>query len=308
LTNVYSDDISLYALYQIVERPVSNFRKFFQSVTRPNNTAWRRDTITDSWFSSHFNYATDVVFEWVGQERLRGTHVLDFGCGDGITALGLMLRYGADRITGIDVSETHRGLAKLARREIGLSSLPKQLEFQKISAGEPFKLNRKCDVIISWSTFEHIELRYLSGILQNLHQQLSDDGVFFLQINPLYFSPFGSHLGRFELAPWAHLLYSPAQITDAVMAYEGNIPADELEENFYKRDFKAYKEFVLNEYQQLNRLRTTELIQHFTAHGFQVVREQYGKVDICPPVALTDNFSLHDLTTDEVRLLLQKRR
>lgn len=268
---------------------------------------WCGDTIVDSWFAAHFNYATDVVVEWVGPERLRGTHILDFGCGDGITALGLMLRYGANWITGIDVSETHRGLAKLARREIGISTLPKQLKFQRISAGEPFKLKCKCDVIISWSTFEHIELRYLSGILRNLHQQLNNDGLFFLQINPLYFSPFGSHLGRFELAPWAHLLYSPAQVTNAVMGYAGSIPADELEENFYKRDFKAYKEFVLNEYKQLNRLTTSELIQQFSAHGFQVVREEYGKVAISPPVELTDRFSEHDLTTDEVRLLLRKR-
>ncbi len=286
---------------------IRDFQNISQSPSQPQQTPWCADSISDAWFAAHFNYAADVVVDWVGLDRLRSTPVLDFGCGDGITALGLMLRYGADRITGVDVSETHRGLAGLALREIGLSALPKQLEFQRIRAGEPFELQQKCGVIISWSTFEHIELRYLSGILRNLHRQMSDDGLFFLQINPLYFSPFGSHLSRFELAPWAHLLHSPSQVTDAVMNFEGSIPADEVEENFHTRDFAAYKEFVLNEYRQLNRLTTGELIRQLTAHGFELVREGYGKVSISPPDTLTEKFSLHDLVTDEVRLLLRKR-
>ena len=286
---------------------IRDLQNISQSASQPQKLHWSGDSISDAWFSAHFNYAADVVVDWVGQDRLRGIHVLDFGCGDGITALGLMLRYGADRITGIDVSETHLGLEGLAFREIGLSSLPEQLRFQRIRAGDPFELSQKCGVIISWSTFEHIELRYLSGILQNLYQQLSDDGLFFLQINPLYFSPFGSHLSRFELDPWAHLLHSSSQVTDAVMNFQGSIPADEIEENFHTRDFAKYKEFVLKEYHQLNRLTTGELIQRLTAHGFEVVREGYGKVDICPPHTLTDKFSQHDLVTDEVRLLLRKR-
>lgn len=281
-------------------------RNFSKHALHRRELTWRADKMTDAWFSAHFNYAADVVVEWVGVERLRDAHILDFGCGDGITALGLILRHGANHITGIDISETHRGLAKLAHREIGLASLPKKLDFQKIKAGEPFKLSRPCDLIISWSTFEHIELRYLGGILQNLHQQLSVDGLFFLQINPLYFSPFGSHLSRFKLPPWTHLLCSSSLVTNAVMDFEGNIPADEIEENFHTRDFKAYKTFVLNEFHQLNRLTTSELVQRLTEHGFEVIREAYGKVDISPPHSLMDRFSQHDLVTDEVRLLLRK--
>lgn len=269
---------------------------------------WSGENISDAWFSAHFNYATDVVAEWVGHEQLKNANVLDFGCGDGITALGLILRYGTKHITGLDISQTHRMLGALARREIGLTSLPKQLQFQQIEAGASFRLIHPCDVIISWSTFEHIETPYLSGVLQNLHQQLSDDGLFFLQINPLYFSPFGSHLSRFELEPWAHLLRTPEQVIEAVAAFDGDIPADEVEENFHTRDFSAYKEFVLNEYRQLNRLTGSELVQHLKAHGFEVVREVYGKVSMEPPPCLLEKFSHHDLVTDEVRLLLRKAR
>ena len=279
-----------------------------QSFRAPRPLVWRGDLIKDAWFDAHFNYATDVVAEWVGADRLASSHTLDFGCGDGITALGLMLRHNAKQFTGIDISQTHRGLRALAQREIGLTALPPQLRFQRIKAGEIFKLKQPCDLIISWSTFEHIEVPYLDGVLRNLHQVLADDGLFFLQINPLYYSPVGSHLGRFELPDWAHLLWTPAQVVDAVMAYQGSIPADETEENFHKRDFNTYKQFVLNEYNTLNRITTGALVQHLNASGFEVVREAFGQVDKAPPDALLARFAHHDLVTDEVRLLLRKRR
>jgi SAM-dependent methyltransferase len=269
--------------------------------------SWQGDAIADAWFGSHFNYAADVVAEWVGAERLHAGRSLDFGCGDGITALGLILRHGARHITGIDISQTHRGLAKLARREIKLAALPPQLKFQRIQAGAPFAFKAPFDLIMSWSTFEHIELPYLGGVLDNLHQSLSDDGLFFLQINPLYYSPHGSHLSRFELPAWAHLLWTPDQVTAAVMDYQGDIPADELEENFHTRDFKAYKAFVLKEYDQLNRVTTSALIAHLHQHGFEVVRQAFGQVAGEPPASLLARFEQHDLVTDEVRLLLKKR-
>lgn len=267
---------------------------------------WNASNITDAWFEAHFNYAADVVTEWVGKSCLEQGHTLDFGCGDGITALGLILKHQARKITGVDISRTHQGLANLANTQISLDRLPRELAFKRIHAGDRFSLQSPCDLVISWSTFEHIELSYMQGILDNLHRALKPDGLFFLQINPLYFSPYGSHLSRFKLPAWAHLQWSSEQVTDAVMAFAGEIPTDELEENFRTRDFATYKMFVLNEYRQLNQLTSRQLIQLLNENGFEVVREAYGQVSLAAPADLLEKFSQHDLLTDEIRLLLKK--
>lgn len=284
-----------------------HLKHWLQSLRPGADTRWSAAQIRDAWFEAHFHYAADVVAEWVGAERLARGPMLDFGVGDGITGLSLLLRHGAHSVHGVDVSDTHKGLPKLAWREIGLARLPPTLQFERIAPGQVFAQGRRFDSIMTWSTFEHIEWPYMDAILQNLHQVLADDGVFFLQINPLYYAPQGSHLGRFQLPAWAHLLMTPQQLEDAVGAFSGQIPKDELEENFFKRDFDSYKDFVLDEYRKLNRLTTSQLVEALQRHGFEVVREAYGKVEQVPPPELLAQYSLHDLQTEEVRLLLKKR-
>ena len=72
------------------------------------------------------------------------------------------------------------------------------------------------DAIYSWSVFEHIPREQIPGIMEDLYALLPAAGLFFLQIEPLYFSPFGSHLRRFIDTPWAHLDIAghPEQKTD----------------------------------------------------------------------------------------------
>lgn len=284
-----------------------HLKHWLQSLRPGADTRWSAAQIRDAWFEAHFNYAADVVAEWVGAERLARGPMLDFGVGDGITGLSLLLRHGAHSVHGVDVSDTHKGLPQLAWREIGLARLPTTLQFERIAPGQAFAQGRRFDTIMTWSTFEHIEWPYMDAILQNLHQVLADDGVFFLQINPLYYAPQGSHLGRFQLPAWAHLRMTPQELEDAVAAFSGQIPQDELEENFFKRDFASYKDFVLDEYRKLNRLTTSQLVEALQRHGFEVVREVYGKVEQVPPPELLEQYSLHDLQTEEVRLLLKKR-
>lgn len=288
-------------------KPWTNLKNFVAGMRPQAAATWSADTIRDGWFEAHFHYAADIVAEWVGAERLARGLLLDFGSGDGITGLSLLLRHGAHSVLGVDVSQTHKGLPALARREIGLSRLPSTLRFERIEPGQPFARGVKADAIMSWSTFEHIEWPYMAGVLDNLYQVLADDGLFFLQINPLYYAPQGSHLGRFQLPAWSHLLLSPDALEDAVAVFSGDIPQEEVEENFHTRDFASYKDFVLDEYRKLNRLTTSQLVDALHQHGFEVVREVYGKVDQQPPAELLERYSLHDLQTEEVRLLLKKR-
>lgn len=266
---------------------------------------WQDQVIQDPWFEAHFHYAADVVAEWLGDAGRLGP-VLDFGCGDGITLLGLKLRHGYASALGVDISTTHQKLEKLAEREIELNRLPDELRFQQIKAGERLTHASPFGAIISWSTFEHIDRRYLSNIVSNIYDLLSPGGLAFIQINPLYYSPKGSHLGRFNLPDWAHLLWSKDEVLNWVMAYKEDIPLDEIEENYHKRSFADYKKWVLDEYEQLNQITIDELRQLFIGQGFELVREQVGRVAQVPPNELREKFPDEDLVADEVRFLFRR--
>lgn len=268
---------------------------------------WNAESITDEWFASHFNYAADVTADWMRDVPVEG-QILDFGCGDGITSLGLMLRHGYQQIDGVDISDTHQGLKRLALKEIGLTKLPKGLQFKKIIKGEKINENKRYDAIMSWSTFEHISMEDLPSIIENMRAMLVRNGRIFIQINPLYHSPQGAHLARFKLPDWAHLQWTRMQVEEWVDQYQDEIPLCEKEENFHSRSFKDYKAWVLNEYDSLNRIKVSELCAMFKKYGFEIIREGYGRVSQSPPSALLDLFSEEDLRTDELRLLLRLKQ
>ena len=46
---------------------------------------------TDPWFDAHISYAAPTVCEWLNAVLVPGAIVADFGCGDGITTLGVAL-------------------------------------------------------------------------------------------------------------------------------------------------------------------------------------------------------------------------
>lgn len=261
---------------------------------------------SDPWFCSHYQMAADVVAEWLGPDLLAEGRLLDFGCGDGITALGLAQRHGAKNVLGVDISLTQKKLATLARRELGLGRLPKNLQLKVIEPGESLSGKVSVDAICSWSTFEHIDLDLIDGILADLYAMLPKGGRFFLQINPLYYSPSGSHLGRFELPHWAHLLWDKQTVKDAVLGFAGNIPAEELEENFHARTLDQYKRFIFQEYLKLNKITVSELKGRLMRVGFGLLREEAGRVSFDPPDALCEKYPYEDLVIDDIKLLLVK--
>jgi SAM-dependent methyltransferase len=283
------------------------FSRLCQYFSPLGSADWDRHKIQDEWFRAHFNYAADVVAEWMGADHLASGPVLDFGCGDGITLLSLILQHHIPQTLGVDISRTHEGLAQLAKNELGLRRLPHQLRFQRILAGEKLPIQQRFASIFSWSTFEHITRDQIPGILANLHELLVDNGLLFIQINPLYYSPMGSHLGRFGLPPWAHLSWPAERVREAVMQFKGQIPEEELEENFLTRSEAEYKTFVLNEYDALNRINCDELQALLLQQGFDVVREQRCEVAIDPPAELLTRFSREDMKTEELRILLRRK-
>lgn len=268
---------------------------------------WNSALISDEWFRSHFHYATDLVHQWLGSALdLRTAKLLSFGCGDGITDLGLVLRYGATDIYGIDIRQEYAKLARISKEQLGLRRVPRSLRFDTIKPGTPLSGRMQVNGIFSWSTFEHIQKDQLEPITRDLFNTLLPGGYFFLQIEPLFYSPFGSHLRRYDDVPWHHLLVSDEELWRVVQAHQGEIDGAERDFGFDDFGVEGYKRFVFNEYRNLNRLTADQLVDLMTSVGFTVAKQERRRVEMALPQALQGRYSDDDLLTNEVILLLAK--
>jgi len=269
---------------------------------------WDASRITDEWFRAHFGYAADVVQQWLGGALdVRRARLLNFGCGDGITDLALVLRHGATAIHGVDIRREYAKLPSIAREQLGMARVPAALSFETITPGAPLAGRYAgVDGIMSWSTFEHVQRDQLLPILRDLHGCLRPGGVFFLQIEPLFHSPYGSHLRRYDEVPWHHLLVSQEALWQVIEAHEGPMDAAEVDFGFADFGVEGYKRFVFNEYQQLNRLTADELVDLAAQAGFSVLRQERRHVGLAVPAALRGLYPDDWLTNNEILLLLGK--
>lgn len=269
---------------------------------------WDAKRITDEWFRAHFDYASDVVNHWVGGVLdLRTAKLLNFGCGDGITDLSLVLRHGATAIHGVDIRQEYAKLPRIAREQLGMSRIPAALTFETIQPGAPLAGRRPLvDGIMSWSTFEHVQRDQLLPILKDLHACLRPGGFFFIQIEPLFYSPYGSHLRRYDDVPWHHLLASEEALWKVIEDHDGPIDAAEVDFGFADFGVDGYKRFVFKEYQALNRLTADELVQITAAAGFHVVRQERRHVEMEIPAELRGRYPDDWLLNNEIFLLLSK--
>ncbi|MFT4193405.1 methyltransferase domain-containing protein [Ottowia sp.] len=269
---------------------------------------WDAGRIGDEWFRAHFFHAADLVAQWLGGAlRLPTARLLNFGCGDGITDLALVLRHGATAIHGVDIRREYAKLPRIAREQLGLARLPAALTFETIAPGAPLAgRHAGVDGIVSWSTFEHVARAQLPPILRDLHACLRPGGVFFLQIEPLFHSPWGSHLRRYDDVPWHHLLASEDELWQAMEAYQGELQPDEVDFGFADFGPEGYKRWVFSEYQALNRLTADELVDLAVRAGFTVRRQERRQVDLPIPEALLGRYPEELLRNNEILLLLGK--
>ena len=271
---------------------------------------WTDGQITDEWFASHFLYAADVVHEALSPLLEPSTStLLDFGCYDGTTALGLMLRHRWKRVVGVDIDPGFEALPRLAREQIGLRQLPRALEFRRIRPNDSLAPIGQVDAIMSWSVFEHVERTILDRVVADFHAVLAPGGYCFLQVDPLFFSPQGSHLGRFATAPWAHLRMSDDELERFVMAAApGTVPPDEITEQFRSMPFDEYKRFIYRHYQELNRVTADELLALFLRNGFDLVWERRRRTAEPVPPDLADRYDEDLLRTCEIFALFRSDR
>jgi len=256
----------------------------------------------DPWFWSHYDNAAGIVVSLVPPGSLQGGRfVVDFGCGDGATALGFATKAQAT-VIGVDLFRSFDRLPDLARSNLGAQFLPPNLSFRQNTIGAPLPLADGCiDLAYSWSVFEH--LADVRGVLSELRRILKPQGALFIQIEPLFHSPYGSHLRRLVDEPWAHLLRSEEEYLALAADTQDNVPRDEQDVLYRNHAFEDVKRHLIGEYRKLNRISAAGLLDELATAGFSVEWKKLLTTELAPPPALLERFPRELLVTDQVVVL-----
>jgi len=259
-----------------------------------NQSTWSLESIKDETVRTKFITLPATIAQWVGKHSsLPDAEILDFGCGEGITALGLALQYSPSRVVGVDIMPDPERCLPIARTELGLSSLPENLELHRVKPGHLHNTNDYFDVIYSWSVFEHVDPRVIDDVIELLYKSLKPGGIVFIQIAPLYYSAEGSHLYEYIKEPWGHLIH-PSNVY-----YDKLISADNI-------DNEDLRKALLSTYTTLNRITASELERRFENSNFKIVKKYTTRDQLEPPDTLTEIYNYNILTTNQVVLLLRK--
>ena len=198
------------------------------------------------WFREHYESAAGEIVAFVESAGvlLEGTAMADVGSGDGIIDLGVLHKSQAAKVTGYDVNSTDREeLRKLAAEHVPEEEFPDEdrLAFVASDVRQIPAASRSFDVVYSWSTFEHVS--HPTTMLAEIRRILRPQGVFFLQIWPLFHSLHGGHLWLSIRQAFPHLLMTDDEIREAVEGHPATDP---------RRD-------AWDEYQSLNKLTLDQL-------------------------------------------------
>jgi SAM-dependent methyltransferase len=124
---------------------------------------------------------------------VRGLHVVDFGCGNGLEVIELA-KAGAARVTGVDIGD----VLVTARKNIESAGLADRCAITSNAAGI------EADAVLSLDSFEHYADP--EEILQVILKILRPGGLLHVSFGPIWYHPTGSHLA--ELPPWSHVVFS----------------------------------------------------------------------------------------------------
>jgi ubiquinone/menaquinone biosynthesis C-methylase UbiE len=221
--------------------------------------AWKQGY--KSWFFQHFDHASRTAIEYVcGDSPLMRGRVLDVGCGDGVTDLGIALRYGPKELIGIDPFKGFERLPQiLADHHLGHMAMPSNLKFMAEDGNAlPFADN-SFDALISWGSVEHMAGGY-DRALSEMRRVLKPDGLLFITPG-LFYSNIGHHLGEFSTEPYFHLTKTHEEVRDIVF---NSTP------NFMDRSgLFATREEYWQWYNELNKITVPKFDEELRALGFE---------------------------------------
>ena len=220
---------------------------------------------------------------------LDSARVLDFGCGEGIAAASFALRHPAAKVFALDIVPPDFGLLRQKLADQTSLELPTNLA---LFCGDPGTLPEEIcdlDLIFAWSVFEHVNFSQLTETMRLLRGRLGVGGALLIQINPLFFSPRGSHLYRYDASPWVHLLCQADALKTVVM--NSSWPE--------KVKLREWAQF-----ESLNRATGGDIKDAAGNAGLSIVLEEQLRIAETPPPRLLRVYHEDVLMTEEIRLLL----
>ncbi len=126
-------------------------------------------------------------------DLIRGTTIIDFGCGSGHETVE-MAQKGALRVIGIDIQEHFLANGRQMAEQQGVAD---RCSFVTSTS-------ELADIIVSKDAFEHFSDP--SAILDLMSSQIKPNGCVLASFGPTWLHPYGGHL--FSIFPWSHLIFS----------------------------------------------------------------------------------------------------
>ena len=198
-------------------------------------------------------------------KEIAGSNVLDFGCGAGLTTVGLSLYCHAKSVVGMDIGRDFERVTNHLHEIDDRIEVPNNVLFKQVEPCGDLGENH-FDIIVSWSVLEHVSQQFLLIQLEKLKSALKSDGLCVFQMAPLYYSAWGSHLFS-GLEPWHHLKHQTNILREKVRAAAGS-------------DARFHD--LWNCYETLNRCTLSDFRENLTLAGFAIVDEYITYNDEIP--------------------------
>jgi ubiquinone/menaquinone biosynthesis C-methylase UbiE len=230
--------------------------------------------------------------------QLRG-HILDVGCGDGITDLSIALRTGCVELIGVDPFKGYEQLPRMmAENHLPADAIPPNLRFMPESANSLPFADDSFDVVISWGSLEHIAGGYDQALLE-IRRVLRPQGLFFVHPG-LYFSNVGHHLGEFSSEPHFHLKKPLEEVKRIVF----ETPINRMDRAGHVATPEEYWQW----FRELNPITVAKFEQELRALDFQpwrVALRTEGLIEYTPEI---ERYGMQDLATNEVYISCVSRK
>ncbi|MBX3717190.1 MAG: class I SAM-dependent methyltransferase [Burkholderiales bacterium] len=262
------------------------------------NLSWKRGH--EDWFFRHFDHAAATVVSYMlaDSPKLRG-RILDVGCGDGITALGVALRTGCEELVAIDPFRGFDRLPEILRaNHLPADAIPKRVKYLGEDANFLPFADDSFDVVISWAAVEHFAGGYLQA-LREMKRVLRPGGLLFIHPG-LYYCNAGHHLAEYSTEPFFHLRKSREEIRAIVFGAKPRYEDRAGETPTPAQHWQWFNE--------LNPITVTRFEQELRALEFEpwrVAIRTEGLVEYTPE---TLAYPMQDLATNELYVSCVNRK
>jgi SAM-dependent methyltransferase len=267
--------------------------------TPVEDLAWNRGH--EDWFFRHFDHAALVVTDLLlKQHALLKGRILDVGCGDGITDLGIFHRVQPRELVGIDPFKGYERLPQtLAANHLPVDLLDDpRLQFRAEDANAIPYADDYFDVVISWGSLEHIAGGY-EGSLREIRRVLKKDGLLFVHPG-LYYGAVGNHLGEFFDDPFIHLKLPPDELREAVLNTQPRL----IDRAGHVASPAQYWQW----FTELNPIRVGDFERQLRALGFEPWRVALRSSDLVEYTSELQEYPMQDLATAELYLSAWNRK